>query len=568
MAENAAGILLPRRLLKYYSMTLACWTAVSSFLILLIVVDSCSSPSCGFPVSTTTAAKSCSDTLRSPWFESSIEETSLPKSTRRLWVQHEGGITEIFLCGTAHVSSRSCEEVSTLIRTVRPNVVLLELCTQRLGMLAGYDDTRLNGEEHGQEEKLRQERIRRPDSLHEKDDQGSKISVENIRKMGFVGAVMLWMQSKSAQAMGSLPGAEFRCALREARSLSKPALGNGDTDIFNNNTRSGDESCQVLLCDRPCAVTLRRLFESLGFWQRVRLVGSVLWTGILMSPKKLQRWLNKQLDDSETITEEILRLGKAFPSVVTTLIAERDAFMVQRLLECVAVCRPRRIVFVLGAGHVSGVADYWQQIVHGASSSTPTGEEHQQPEGRHHGSNLSIEPLGDYSRSRKQREEYSTLPVCVTDSMINLATGDSDALSNESHGEKGTAHHANRGGSSPLRFAVGERVLLWNEERLPQRAQVVKQWFDLSTLEQSLQLQKRQQDEEAETVDTGSTTSEPHAYLVVSKAGYIAVPFDDDTVISQDLFLSSVPAEAMQNSEAKLDEIARSIGQRRAENSA
>ena len=47
--------------------------------------------------------------------------------------------------------------------------------------------------------------------------------------------------------MGSLPGAEFRCALREARSLSKHALGNGDADIFINNTRSGDESCQVIL---------------------------------------------------------------------------------------------------------------------------------------------------------------------------------------------------------------------------------------------------------------------------------------------------------------------------------
>ena len=41
----------------------------------------------------------------------------------------------------------------------------------------------------------------------------------------------------------------------------------------------------------------------------------------------------------------------------------------------------------------------------------------------------------------------------------------------------------------------------------------------------------------------GSKISEPHAYLVVSKAGYIAVPFDDDTIISQDLFLSSISAD-------------------------
>lgn len=40
-----------------------------------------------------------------------------------------------YILGTAHVSRKSCEDVRTIIRKVRPEVVVIELCSERQGML-------------------------------------------------------------------------------------------------------------------------------------------------------------------------------------------------------------------------------------------------------------------------------------------------------------------------------------------------------------------------------------------------------------------------------------------------
>ena len=103
------------------------------------------------------------------------------------------------------------------------------------------------------------------------------------------------------------------------------------------------------------------MYESLGRWQRVRLLVSVVFSGLFTSPLGLRRWLEKQLNDSDVVTEEILRLGKSFPTLVQTLITERDEYMVARLREAVAVLEPECLVCVVGAGHVAGMARVWEQ---------------------------------------------------------------------------------------------------------------------------------------------------------------------------------------------------------------
>ena len=57
----------------------------------------------------------------------------LPSATRVLQLRHGAGAEdtcEVYLCGTAHVSSRSCDEVRGVIRTVQPDCVMIELCSQ------------------------------------------------------------------------------------------------------------------------------------------------------------------------------------------------------------------------------------------------------------------------------------------------------------------------------------------------------------------------------------------------------------------------------------------------------
>jgi pheromone shutdown protein TraB len=53
-------------------------------------------------------------------------------------------------------------------------------------------------------------------------------------------------------------GEEFRVALREAHAIG----------------------AQVVLGDRLLSITLARVWAALGMWEKVKLTGSLLWTGL------------------------------------------------------------------------------------------------------------------------------------------------------------------------------------------------------------------------------------------------------------------------------------------------
>ncbi|PKI68611.1 hypothetical protein CRG98_011015 [Punica granatum] len=47
----------------------------------------------------------------------------------------EGGTCDVYVVGTAHVSQESCREVQAIISYLKPEVVFLELCSQRVAVL-------------------------------------------------------------------------------------------------------------------------------------------------------------------------------------------------------------------------------------------------------------------------------------------------------------------------------------------------------------------------------------------------------------------------------------------------
>lgn len=154
--------------------------------------------------------------LVSPCAQTSQLPPVLAPSTKRLTFTRAGGVeTEVYLCGTAHVSSRSCEEVSQLIRAVQPDVVLVELCSQRLSMLKGQE---LNTSTQWLTLRATFAAVRRGEA-------------------GLLEGLLMWMQAQSARLLKVLPGEEFRVALTESRATQ----------------------ADFLLFDRPCQVTLRRM---------------------------------------------------------------------------------------------------------------------------------------------------------------------------------------------------------------------------------------------------------------------------------------------------------------------
>jgi len=435
----------------------------------------------------------------------------LPPSTKRFVLRH--GMngeeeTEVFLCGTAHVSTRSCAEVAQVIRVVQPEVVMVELCSQRLPMLKdprALDTTGSTGDESSETK-----------GSNKKGDNGNVTLWSSMRavRRGEVGpleAVLMWMQASSARVLDVLPGEEFRVALAEARACG----------------------ADFLLADRPCQVTLRRMYESLGTWQRVRLLIAVAWSSFFLSPRALRKWLDKQLDDGDVISEEIQRLGKSFPTLVRTLIDERDMYMVARLREAAVVLRAKKLVVVVGAGHVRGML----ALSEGAEGAPPR-------------------PLGDVelkalSQSASGMECYSTYPTCVTQDMLDyvcfgeeIERAKLDAQAKEVADQKAaTEELATKAASDPaglvpsmsdmssvaaseaekaLRFQPGDFVLVRDPAGLLLRGQVVRCHYCV---------------EDEEWKAANPQLPSVVAYLVATELGeYVAAPLDSEGCISRDEF--------------------------------
>jgi len=277
---------------------------------------------------------------------------TLPPSTRRVLVHHLGYDVEVYLCGTAHISSQSCTEVSELIRAVRPKIILVELCTQRLSMLKASTE--------GKNPEAKNITLR------------SSISAFRRGEASALEALFMWIQASSARMLSVSPGEEFRVAYAEAKALNSgvraddtPSANNGNKHVIDGMPLKTDEyamhsaelesivepnrrqvchthqkQCHFLLADRPCQITLRRIYECLTNWQRARLLVAVICSSIFTTPARLKRWLDKQLSDSDQISEEILRLGKSFPQLIRTLINERDDYMVARFMESCTLLVP------------------------------------------------------------------------------------------------------------------------------------------------------------------------------------------------------------------------------------
>jgi len=61
-----------------------------------------------------------------------------------------GGRTTVYVLGMSHVSQRSCEDIEQLVRLVRPDVVLLELCKDRVTGLISKDQVSFDSTHHKQ----------------------------------------------------------------------------------------------------------------------------------------------------------------------------------------------------------------------------------------------------------------------------------------------------------------------------------------------------------------------------------------------------------------------------------
>ncbi|KAK3008108.1 hypothetical protein RJ639_014370 [Escallonia herrerae] len=262
----------------------------------------------------------------------------------------EGGSCDVYLVGTAHVSMESCQEVQAVIGFLKPQVAVNASTT--LNVEFQY----LPGQQllAASEAKVDIGILNMSRAILASENRYSilenirwqlPIKVPTLREMvvmlkknnNLFGVLYSWFLARMANKLEVFPGAEFRVAFEEAMKYGG----------------------KVILGDRP--VTLRRTWGKMPLWHKTKLVYSLLFQSIFLpSPAEVNKML-KEMDDADMLTLVIQELSKKFPTLMETLVHERDMYMSTTLLKVAS--EHSSVVAVVGKGHLQGIKKHWKQPV-------------------------------------------------------------------------------------------------------------------------------------------------------------------------------------------------------------
>ncbi|MBU1096066.1 MAG: TraB/GumN family protein [Bacteroidetes bacterium] len=211
---------------------------------------------------------------------------------------------EYFIVGTAHISKRSADLVREVIENEKPDNVCIELDSQRYQALS---------------EKKKWETL----------DLKEVIKKKQLSTL-LINLLLASYQKKLGDKLGVQPGVE----LLEASTVAK------------------ENNIPITLCDREIRITLRRAWNSMSLWQKIKFM-TVGLAGIFEKEEITEEKL-EEIRDKDVLSEMMIELGKVLPVLKTVLIDERDMYLSEKIKHAVG----NKIVAVVGAGHVSGICSY------------------------------------------------------------------------------------------------------------------------------------------------------------------------------------------------------------------
>ena len=204
------------------------------------------------------------------------------------------------LLGTAHIATSSVEAVRHQIAEYQPDVVAVELCKSRHDALVS--DRRL-------------------------DKEGLlKVIKEGKAPMVLMQSMLSAEQRKLGINEGQQPGAELLAAVQAADEVG----------------------CEVALVDRDIQTTLRRAWKRMKFREKWRLL-----TSLLEDDDEDDVDVNELLQDSDLLSSMMEELKGFSPGAGEVLIDERDTYIASKIAQ---LGTERRVLAVLGAGHLQGVS--------------------------------------------------------------------------------------------------------------------------------------------------------------------------------------------------------------------
>ena len=260
------------------------------------------------------------------------------------------GNVEIFLLGTAHVSNDSCHDVKLLLESVHPDCIFVELCEARIPLLDGGESAEAAVPQE-EKENINATKLSWGQRIaHIQESQGGS------KWQAICTLLLTSVQEDYANTLGVELGGEFQAAHEywKAQRLRKLQ----QQQMYYSATKSYFPV--LILGDRPLSLTLVRAWESLTWWPKIKVMMGLLWSSFSKpKPDEIRAWLESVLqEESDVLTESLAELRQHFPSLHTTIIEERDAWLACKLVQTSRILRgPRRatIVAIVGAGHIPGI---------------------------------------------------------------------------------------------------------------------------------------------------------------------------------------------------------------------
>lgn len=213
---------------------------------------------------------------------------------------------EVVLLGTAHVSRASVEAVLALADAEAFDAIAVELCAPRA------------------------DAIRNPGAIRDLD-------LFRVLRDGRAGVVAAGLalgayQRRLAKQFGIEPGAEMKAAMEFAAARGLPCW----------------------LVDRDVGVTLRRSRAAVGWWERAKLSAGLFAS--LLDDSEVDEAQIERLKSGDVLEGAFTEFASGSPPLFEALIAERDRYMAARVREELARSGVRRVLVVIGAGHLDGMA--------------------------------------------------------------------------------------------------------------------------------------------------------------------------------------------------------------------
>ena len=222
---------------------------------------------------------------------------------------------DIILVGTAHISRESIEDVERSIREEQPDCVCVELDEQRYKALTN-------------------------------EKQWQELDIIEVLKSGkgfllLANLVLAAFQKRIGADVGVKPGDEMKAAITAAQSLA----------------------IHTELVDRPIHTTLKRAWAKNNLWGKSKLLATLLSSAF--STEKLSTEEIEALKDKSEMDGMMAEMAAYLPQVKEVLIDERDRYLATKIWNAPG----KKIVAVLGAGHLEGTQAYLEKLENNTAAS-------------------------------------------------------------------------------------------------------------------------------------------------------------------------------------------------------